>query len=103
MDTRVKPACDDLLTLLLRFVFLDRTASLAPGRETAGHVRDRFQAHVLRGLGGQRRTHAARAMKDEFLVTLKDRLGIGARRIDPEFQHAAGARESAGNSGVALD
>src|ERR1700682_2281796 len=91
MDTRVKPACDDLLTLLLRLVFLDRAARVAPGREPAGHMRDRLQAHVLRGLGGQRGTHAAGAMKDEFLVALEDRLGIGARRIDPEFQHTAGA------------
>src|ERR1700730_8234653 len=104
MDTRVKPACDGLLTLrLLRLEFLDRTAGVAPGREAAGHVRDRLQAHVLRGLGGQRRTHAAGAVKDELLVALEDRLGIGARRIRSEFQHAAGARESAGNSGVALD
>src|SRR5277367_2333529 len=42
-------------------------------------------------------------MEDELLVLLKDRLGIGARRIDPEFKHAAGAGESAGNFAIALD
>ncbi len=42
-------------------------------------------------------------MKDEFLLLLKNRLRIGARRIDPEFQHAAGAGERAGNSSLALD
>src|SRR6266851_7435858 len=42
-------------------------------------------------------------MKDEFLVALKNRLGIGAGGIDPEFQHAAGTGERAGNSSVALD
>jgi hypothetical protein len=42
-------------------------------------------------------------VEDEFLVLLEDRLGVGALRIDPEFQHAAGARECAGNLAVALD
>jgi hypothetical protein len=42
-------------------------------------------------------------MKDELLVALKDRLGIGAGRIDPEFQHAARAGERAGNLAVPLD
>src|SRR5690242_18870289 len=42
-------------------------------------------------------------MKDELLVLLKHRLGIGARRIDPEFEHAARAGEGTGNSSLALD
>src|SRR5437879_2885583 len=92
------------LTLrLLRLDLLDRTAGIAPGREPAAHMRDRLQSHVLRGLGRQGRAHAAGAMKDELLVALKDRLGIGARRIDPEFQHAAGTGERARNSAVTLD
>ena len=46
---------------------------------------------------------AAGAVENELLVFLEDRLGIGALRIDPEFQHAAGAGERAGDLAVALD
>src|SRR6476620_2980184 len=91
------------LSLLLARPLLDWAAWIAPGGETAAHMGDRLQAHVLRGLGRERRTHAAGAVEDEFLVLLKDRLGIGALRIDPEFQHAAGAGERAGDAAVALD
>src|ERR1700704_5602596 len=42
-------------------------------------------------------------MKDELLVALENRLRIGARRIDPEFQHATGTGERAGNPSLALD
>src|SRR3984957_13339907 len=93
----------ELSLRLLRLNLLDRTARIAPGGEAAAHMRDRFEPHVLRGLGRQRRAHAAGAMKDELLVALKDRLRIGARRIDPEFQHAAGAGERAGNAALTLD
>src|SRR6266404_993226 len=104
MDTRVKPACDDFSTLrLLRLGLLDRTAGIAPGRESAAQMRDRLQSHILRGFGRQRRAHSASAMKDEFLVALKNRLRIGAGRIDPEFQHAAGTGERTGYPAVALD
>src|SRR6185437_7180135 len=64
---------------------------------------DWLQSHVLRGFRGERRAHAARAMEDEFLVLLEDRLGVGTRRVDPELEHAAGAGEGAGNLAVALD
>src|ERR1700754_3804409 len=95
---------DGLSTLrLLRFPLLDWPAGVAPGSKTAAEMRDRLQAHVLRCLGGERRTQAAGAMKDELLVALEDRLGIGALRIDPEFQHAAGAGECAGDLAVPLD
>src|SRR4029077_13717775 len=98
MDTRVKPACDDLLTLrLLRLELLGRTAGVAPGCKSTRDMRHRFQSHVLRSLCRQGRAHAAGAMKDEFLVLLEDRLGVRAQRIDPEFQQAAGAGERAGN------
>src|SRR5712692_6778893 len=83
MDTRVKPACDGFSTLqLLRLEFLDRSAGVAPGGETAAHMRDRLQPHVLRGFRRQRRAHAAGAMKDELLVALENRLRVGASRID---------------------
>src|SRR5260370_37530432 len=92
------------LTLrLLRLELLDRTARVAPGGEAAAHMRDRLQSHVLRGFRRQGRAHSAGAVKDEFLLLLKDRLGIGARPIDPEFQHAAGAGECAGAPPLALD
>src|SRR5580700_11064845 len=91
------------LSLVLRFDLLDRTAGIAPGGKATAHMRDRLQAHVLRGLGCQRRAHATGAMKDELLVALKDRLRVGAGRIDPEFQHAAGAGERAGNAALTLD
>src|SRR5467141_2955064 len=92
------------LTLrLLRLDLLDRTAGVAPCREAAAHMRDRLQSHVLRGFRRQRRAHAAGAMKDEFLFLLETWLGIGPRRIDPEFEYAAGAGERAGNSAVAFD
>src|ERR1700749_1203331 len=91
------------LDFLLRLPLLDRTAGVAPGGEAAAHMRDRLQAHVLRGLGRKGRAHATGAMKDEFLVALKDRLGIGAGRGDPEFQHASGAGKRAGNFALALD
>src|ERR1700731_2481858 len=89
--------------LLLRLPLLHRAAGVAPGGKAASHMRDRLQSHVLPGLRRQRRAHAAGAMKDEFLNLLEDRLGIGARRIDPEFQHAAGAGERARYFAVALD
>src|SRR5580704_11622041 len=93
-----------ILTLRrLRLDLLDRAAGIAPGGEAAADMRDRFQSHVLRGFRRQRRAHPAGAMKDELLVALKNRLRIGAGRIDPEFQHTAGAGERAGNFAVALD
>src|ERR1700676_1654454 len=94
---------EEKLTLLLRLDLLDRAAGVAPGGEAATHMRDRLQSHVLRGLGCQRRAHSAGAMKDEFLFLLEDRLGVGAGGIDPEFQHAAGAGERAGNPSLPLD
>src|SRR5258708_19569983 len=91
------------LTLrLLRLDLLDRTAGVAPGREAAAHMRDRLQSHVLRSFRRQRRAHAAGAMKDEFLLLLEHWLGVGARRIHPEFHHPAGARERSANSTLAL-
>src|SRR4051794_15334534 len=90
-------------SLFLRLPFLHRAAGVAPGGKAAADMRDRLQAHVLRGFCGERRAQAARAMKDELLVALKDRLGIGTLRIDPEFQHAASAGEGAGDLAVALN
>src|ERR1700677_4692124 len=101
----IGPACfrGELSLRLLRLDLLDRTAGVAPGGKTAADMRDRLQPHVLRGLGSQCRAHSTGAMKDEFLVALEDRLRIGAGRINPEFQHAAGAGERAGNAALTLD
>ena len=64
--------------LLLRLPLFHRAAGVTPGGEAAAHVRDRLQAHVLRGLGRERRAQAAGAVEDELLVFLEDRLGVGA-------------------------
>src|SRR5438270_206193 len=98
-----EPAAGALSLWLLWLDLFNRTAGVAPGREAATHMRDRFQPHVLRGFSGERGAHSAGAMKDEFLVLLKYRLGIWTGRVDPEFQHATGAGERAGNSALALD
>src|SRR3974390_1648030 len=66
-------------------------------------MRHRLQTHILRGLGGERRAHAAGTMENELLVLLEDRLGVGACRIDPEFEHAARAGEGARYASVAFD
>src|SRR4051794_6646494 len=89
--------------LLLRLPLLGRPTGVAPGGVAAGDVGDGLEAHVLRGLGGERRAQAAGAMKDELLVLLEHRLRIRALRIDPEFEHAARAGERAGDAAVSLD
>src|SRR4051812_37790134 len=93
----------DQLALLLRLPFFDRPAGVAPGGKATADMGDGLQPHVLRGLGRERRAQAARAVEDELLVHLEDRLGIRARRIDPELQHAARASERARYSSLALD
>ncbi len=65
-------------------------------------MRDRREAHFLRGVGGQGRAQATGAEEDKTLVLLKLRLGVGTGRVDPEFEHAARTMESAGNAPVAL-
>src|SRR5207253_5212286 len=67
------------------------------------HMGDRLQAHILRSLGRECRAKSAGAVEDELLDLLEDRLSVGALRIDPEFKHAAGAGERAGNLAVAFD
>src|SRR5512144_1376364 len=92
-----------MLPLLLRLPLLDRAAGVAPGGETAAHMGDRLQAHVLRGLGRECGAKSAGAVEDELLVFLEDRLGVRALRIDPEFEHAASAGERPGDLALALD
>src|SRR4249919_1575438 len=88
---------------LLRLELLRRTAGVAPGAKSTSDVCHRLQPHILRGLCRQGRAHAAGAMKDELLVLLENRFGIGAQRVDPEFQHAAGAGKRVRNPSLALD
>src|SRR6478736_4524951 len=59
--SRFCPGMTVVLPLLLRLPLLDRAAGVAPGGETAAHMGDRLQAHVLRGLGRERRTKPAGA------------------------------------------
>src|SRR6185312_10179118 len=80
----------------------DGPAGLRPSRKTARDMSDRFEAHVLRRLRGQRRAQSAAAEEDELLVLRKLRLVIRACRVDPEFQHAARAMEGAGHAALAL-
>src|SRR3954462_7898855 len=87
---------------LRRLQRLDRSAGILPSTEAAANMRDRLQSHMLRRLRGQRRAQAPGAEKYEALVLGKLRLVIGARRIDPEFQHAAWAMEGARDLAVAL-
>src|SRR5256885_1053791 len=97
---------DDLrlsLRFLLRLDLFDRTAGIAPGGETAAHMRDRLQPHVLGGFRRQRRSHSSGAMKNEFFVLLKYRVGIWDCRNDPKPQYASRAGERAGNSAGVLD
>src|SRR4051812_42221336 len=49
----------------------------------------------MRGLRRERGAPAAGAEEHELLVLGELRLVVGARRIDPELQHAARAREGA--------
>src|SRR5579871_833423 len=65
-------------------------------------MRDRRKPHLLRDLGGERRTLGASAEENELLLVREYRLVIGRLRIDPEFQHAARTVKRAGNSAVAL-
>src|SRR3954466_2956411 len=80
---------------LLRLRRFHRRASLLPFAETAFDVRDRLQSHLMRGLRRECGAPAAGTEEHEFLVLGELRLVVGARRIDPELQHAARAREGA--------
>src|SRR6185437_11120155 len=62
---------------------------LLPCSEAAKDVLDRFEPHVLRGLGRKRGAPAAGAKEHEALAGREESLVIGAFRIDPEFEHAA--------------
>src|SRR3569623_3701470 len=75
---------------------IDRAARFLPGAEAAADMGDRLETHAVRGLRRERRAHAAGAEEHELLVLGDDRLVIGAGRVDPELQHAAGAMEGAG-------
>ena len=80
----------------------ERAARLAPRAEAARDVRDGTEAHAMRGLRGERRTPAAGAEKHEALVLREDRLVVGARGVDPEFEHAARTMKRAGHAPFAV-
>ncbi len=63
---------------------------------------DRLQPHAMCRLGGEGRAPAAGAEKHKPLVLGKERLVIGAFRIDPEFEHAARAMKRAGYATLAF-
>jgi hypothetical protein len=80
----------------------ERSPGLFPGAEAAFNMCDILQSHILGGLRGQRGAPAAGAKKHEALRFGEDRLGVGALRVDPELQHAAGAGERARHLAFAL-
>src|SRR3984893_2181139 len=81
----------------------DRVARLLPPREAAVHLADGLEPHLLGDVGGQGRPPGAVAEEDELLPGGEDVLVVGALRVDPELEHAAGAVESAGNDAVPLE
>src|ERR1039458_1980792 len=80
----------------------DRAAGFLPGAEAALDMGDGLETHALSGLRGQRRAQAAGAEKHEAFVLGKNRLVIGALRVDPELQHAARAVKRARHLAIAL-
>src|SRR3974390_1578855 len=70
-------------------------AALLPGAETALNMGHRFQPRTLGSLRGQRRAQAASTEEHVFLVLCEYGLVIGTLGVDPKFQHAARAMESA--------
>src|SRR4051812_11303558 len=89
-DRKIKAANDSIGFSSRR---LDRPAGLLPRAESALDMRHRLESHILCGLRRQRRAQAAGAEEQVFLVLREHRLVVGARRVDPEFQHAARAME----------
>src|SRR5947207_7184400 len=65
-------------------------------------MRDGTETHAMRGLRRERRTPAAGAEKHEALVLREDRLVVGARGVDPEFEHAARTMKRAGHAPLAV-
>src|SRR5690606_18921673 len=88
-------------SLVLGLDGLDRAAGLPPGGEASLDMGDGGEAHMLRRLGGERRTPGGGTVEDEGLVFLEHRLGIGAFRVDPELQHATRTGEGTRDLAVA--
>src|SRR6266851_1150000 len=89
--------------LALLRVLRDGVARLLPPREAAVHLADGLEPHLLGDVGGQGRPPGAVAEEDELLPGGEDFLVVGALRVDPELEHAAGAVESAGDDAVPLE
>src|SRR6266508_727556 len=88
--------------LLLARALRDGEPGLLPRGEAAVHLVDGLESHLLRHVGGERRSPGTVAVEDEALAGREDVLVVGAVRIDPEFQHAPRAVERAGDHALAL-
>src|SRR6266446_3032524 len=87
---------------LLARALRDGEAGLLPRGEPAVHLVDGLESHLLRDVGGQRRSPGAVAVEDKGLAGREDVLVIGALRIDPELEHAAGAVKRTGDHALPL-
>ena len=75
-----------------------------PGRKTAVDVSHIRHAHVLQGLGGQGAAPACTTKQDELLALVREHgLEVGRGRVHPEFEHAPGREQSAGQGAFALE
>jgi len=57
----------------------------------------RLEAHVLEQGHRERRAPTGGAVEDELFVFIENLFVVGAFRIDPELDHAAGAMKTAGD------
>src|SRR6267378_2186044 len=87
---------------LLARTLRDGKAGLLPRGEPAVHLVDGLESHLLRDVGRKRRSPGAVAVEDKGLFGREDVLVIGALRIDPELEHAAGAVKRAGDHALPL-
>src|SRR6266849_4982724 len=102
MRKRTPPDPEGWGLALLR-ALRDGVARLLPPREAAVHLADGLEPHLLGDVGGQGRPPGAVAEEDELLPGGEDFLVVGALRVDPELEHAAGAVESAGDDALPLE
>src|SRR5712692_263237 len=78
-------------------------ARLLPRGEAAVHFAYGLEPHLLGDVGGQGRSPGAVAEEDELFPGGEDLLVVGALRIDPELEHAAGAVEGTGDDALPFE
>ena len=65
-----------------------RPTRFFPASEAALQIEYWSHSHALQELSGKKRTPARGTMDDKGLVLRKNRLVVGALRVDPEFEHS---------------